>query len=160
MVITSPARLTTSILELLGFSTVVGVIAISWRAGQDCGIMVAIISLACTAYYFNRLRSQSPIVPTTLIALPVIAIGVFVIALAFGLRHPPLLVPPDWEWPPFASLRERMIHAFALSIWTFIFGTPTILIMGIVRRLIRMSNVTPDDATNNPMNPSRGSAVS
>lgn len=69
-----------------------------------------------------------------MLALPIIAIGIFALSLAFGLHHPPFMVVPGWEWPPFASIEERIGHAFALSVWTFIFGAPTILVLGVVRR--------------------------
>ena len=105
-------------------------------------MVATIVSLASTAYYLNRLRSRQAIFPTTMIALPIIAIALFVFSLACGLRHPPLMVSPDWEWPPFASFEERIQHAFALSTWTFIFGTPTIIVLGAARRLLATSNCT------------------
>jgi len=71
---------------------------------------------------------------TTLFALPLIAMLLFCLALTSGLHHPPWMVPPGWQWPPFQTFRERLTHAFALSIWAFVFGTPTMVFCGIVRR--------------------------
>lgn len=127
---------------MLGLTAFIGLTAACWRTGQDRGIVVAIVLTTIMVYYANRLRSNTPLLPTTLIALPMIAIGVFVIALLTGLRHPPLMAPPSWQWPPFASIKERVAHAFALAIWTFIFGTPTMLVLGLVRRLFAVICLT------------------
>lgn len=126
-------------------------VLVSWRTDEHRGIIAFVISSSCLAYYFNRLRPRVSPLPSTLILLPLIALAVFVLSLALGLRHPPFLVPEGWEWPPFATIEERAIHAFALSIWTFIFGTPTVVLLGTVRRLLVSSLLASKTGTKNPM---------
>ena len=144
---------------MFGLTAFVGFTAASWRMGQDRGLVVAIVLTTIIVYYANRLRSKTSLLPTSLIALPMIAIGVFVIALLTGMRHPPFMVPPGWQWPPFASIQERITHAFALAIWTFVFGTPTMIVLGLIRRLFALIGPTAETATNNPMDRSGGSAA-
>jgi hypothetical protein len=148
-------RVKVAIIEMLGLTACVGLTAAAWRAGQDRGIVAAIVLTTIVVYYANRLRSRTPFLATTLIALPMIAIFVFVIAVLTGLRHPPFMVPLGWQWPPFESIKERIVHAFALAIWTFILGTPTMLVLGSIRRLFAALNPTPETATNNPMDTKR-----
>ncbi len=140
---------------MLGLTACVGLTAAAWCTGQDRGIVAAIILTTIVVYYANRLRTRTPCLATTLIALPMIAVFVFVIALLTGLRHPPFMVPQGWQWPPFASIKERTVHAFALATWTFVFGTPTMLVLGLIRRLITALNPSPETATNNPMDTKR-----
>ena len=99
-----------TILEMLGFTAMVGVVAAFWRTGQDRGMVVSIISASSFAYYVNRIRSSSPPFPSTVIALPIVAVTVFVFSLALGLHHPPFMVPPEWKWPPFVSLGTRFVE--------------------------------------------------
>ncbi|MFO0924341.1 MAG: hypothetical protein U0905_17840 [Pirellulales bacterium] len=93
-----------SITELFALTACVGITAASWRIGQDAGMVVAIVLTTIIVYYVNHLRSNTSLLPTSLFALPIIAFGVFVIALLTELRHPPFMVPPGWKWPPFASI--------------------------------------------------------
>ncbi len=62
-------------------------------------------------------------------------VAFFAIALLFGLRHPPFLARVDFVWPPFQSIHERLLHAFALSLWVLYFGLPTLAVLGIFRRI-------------------------
>lgn len=153
-------RLRVSITEIIGLAAFVGVTTASYRMGQDRGLVVAIVLTTIIVYYTNRLRSKTSLLPTSLIALPMIAIGVLVIALLTGMRHPPFMVPPGWQWPPFASIQERITHAFALAIWTFVFGTPTVIVLGLIRRLFALIVPAAENANNNPMHPSSGSSGS
>jgi hypothetical protein len=47
-----------------------------------------------------------------------------------------VVYPPDWKEPPLNTIGDRVFHALLLSTWTFIYGTPTILFCGILRRYI------------------------
>ena len=63
-----------SIIEMFGLTAFVGFTAASWRMGQDRGLVVAIVLTTIIVYYTNRLRSKTSLLPTSLIALPMIAI--------------------------------------------------------------------------------------
>ena len=71
-----------------------------------------------------------------------------------GLRHPPFMVPPGWQWPPFTGIQERMTHAFALSLWSIVFGIPTLLFCGMVRRTVLFVELLTSQHQNATKNPS------
>lgn len=129
-------------------TAIVAAIAAAWRTNYELGMILAIVSVSALAYYVNRFRSGRTNVPTTLRAIPFIAIGFFFSSLIMGLRHPPFMVPEGWQWPPFTNLHERVVHAFALSLWTFLFGLPTMLLLGLLRRLVSLVTRRADTATN------------
>lgn len=125
--------------------------------------MTAVIGTTMIAYGLNHYRCEPPLLPTALLALPIVAALLFLLAMLMGLHHPPFMVPEGWEWPSFTSIGERVGHAFALSLWTFIFGIPTVIVCGTIRRVVTATTrSTPhnETATNNPMDRSGGSTAS
>lgn len=53
------------------------------------------------------------------VAVSVLVTTVFLLllALACSMRHPPLIAPADWQWPPFEDFGQRFGHAVLLCVW-------------------------------------------
>ncbi len=137
---------------------IVAICAAIWQTGQDGGWIATVVAVSAITYWINHFRCRPILVPSTLFAFPFIATLLFCIALAMGLHHPPWMVPPGWQWPPFTTIQERLTHAFALSIWVLFFGIPTVLIGGIIRRavvFIALQASKQENATNKPMDTKR-----
>ncbi len=123
----------------------------SFTAGQTVGWIITIIAVSACLYFMKYFRFHSPLQLPSAFLLLLSATFMFFIALTFGLRHPPFMVPPGWTWPPFASTSERIAHAFALSLWTVFVVPPTLLVLGLVRRTFSSARTeprTPSDLAN------------
>ena len=140
-------RFTLKITDFLLLMIAASLCAWAWRIDQDNGWMTVVISICVMTYGLNHFRFRPRLLPTSLLILPFVAILLFGVAMLAGLHHPPFLAPPGWEWPPFTSIKERAMHAFALSLWTFIFGVPTVAACGVMRR-VTMGASTPSQTTN------------
>lgn len=129
-------RISFKLTDLMAVTAIVAVCAAMWKFDFGLGWMATIIGVTASLYFINHLRARPPFLASMIVAIPLIALAFFFVALLFGLHHPPFMIPPDWKQPLFTSIEERMIHAFALSIWVWIFSTWTILILSMIRRTL------------------------
>lgn len=124
-----------TIVDLLATTLLVAVCAAFWRAGEYYGWNAVVITVTAFAYYVNRYRLPFEL-PTSLVLFPLVLMSLFVFALMLGMHHPPWMAPPDWQWPPFSSMMERMAHAFALSMWGVFWGVPVLMLCDTVRHAV------------------------
>ena len=96
---------------------------------------LALIAMVTTLFYFTANRwlgsREMPGCVVAVLFLPWLPIVMFFIALFAGLQHPPLLASPNFQWPPFESVEQRIQHAIALACWT-IFVTPPVWLFWVV----------------------------
>lgn len=123
------------LVDILLLTFAVAFCCLCFRTGQYNGWVSAIVLVSLIMYWCNHVVCNPRLVPSTLFLFPILFALFLISALILGMHHPPFMVPEDWKWPPFESFEERIIHAFALSVWTVIFGLPTIVWCGIVRRV-------------------------
>jgi hypothetical protein len=137
-------QLTVTIIELMALTMMVAICSNVWRTGQDMGWIATIVCVSLTTYWINHFRFPTGL-PSLLFELPLIFFVLLCVALLLGLHHPPFMVPPGWQWPPFGSLQERIGHAFALSLWAIVWGIPTLLLCNIVRVVLAFFGLLPSN---------------
>ncbi|MBM3965156.1 MAG: hypothetical protein FJ308_08840 [Planctomycetes bacterium] len=92
--------------------------------------------MSLTTRWVNHFRLPTKLLSPRL-ELALVFIGMFSLALIMGLHHPPFMVPAGWQWPPFESIQERFVHAFALSLWVVPWGIATFCTCDVIRVVVR-----------------------
>ena len=116
------------IIDLIGITTLVAIGTMIWNRSQYQGWAFLIVALYLLPIVLFQIRLGWPISKSVAFLIPVCTGILLLTALVFSLRHPPFMVPADWEWPPFTGIGDRVLHAFALSLWQLLWTPVGILI--------------------------------
>jgi len=148
---------TVTIIELMALTVMVAICSNLWRTEQDLGWIATIVCVSLSTYWVNHFRLPTAL-PTLLFEFSLVFLVIFCFALLLGLHHPPFMVPPGWQWPPFGSLQERIGHAFALSLWAIIWGIPTLLFCDFVRVVLVSFGLQPSTEADDEQSDGRQAA--
>ena len=128
-----------SIIDLFVLVSLVAIGAAFWTRNQYQGwaYLTFAIYFAPLLYFNFRLHKQ--ILPTAFALLPFCSLMLFIVAMSASLRHPPFMVPADWELPPFRDFGERVGHAFALCVWQVFWAPFAMVLAGFTSSIANLS---------------------
>ncbi len=125
-----------SILELIILSSMIALTLSIWTVEPYRGWITTVVMLAVCVRWINC-RHLPERLPALAFEVPIAGIALFLLALLIGMHLPPFMAAPDYEWPPFNGLSERVVHAGILSLWTIPWGIPTLIFCSFIELITR-----------------------